>query len=80
MRSQSRARDTAVVVHELFTRATREVWIAGYRFDHGAQLLAPLHQGMAQRGVQVRLFALEPGAIHEGAFQGLINAGHMLPL
>ena len=54
---QSRARDTAVVVRELFTRATRDVWIAGYRFDHGAQRLAPLHQAMAERGVRVRLFA-----------------------
>lgn len=54
---QSRARDTAVVVRELFTRAVRDVWIAGYRFDHGAQLLAPLHQAMAERRVRVRLFA-----------------------
>jgi len=54
---QSRARDTAVVVRELFTRAISDVWIAGFRFDHGAQLLAPLHQAMAERGVQVRLFA-----------------------
>jgi len=54
---QSRARDTAVVVRELFTRAVSDVWIAGYRFDHGAQLLAPLHEAMADRQVRVRLFA-----------------------
>lgn len=54
---QSGARDTAVVLRELFTRAASDVWIAGFRFDHGAQLLAPLHRAMAERGVQVRLFA-----------------------
>ena len=54
---QARARDTAVVVRELFDRAASDVWIIGFRFDHGAQLLAPLHRAMAERGVQVRLFA-----------------------
>ena len=74
---QSRARDTAVVVRELFTRAARDVWIAGFRFDHGAQLLAPLHQAMAERGVQVRLFAhIQRGDHDDRPAAALIKSFH----
>jgi phosphatidylserine/phosphatidylglycerophosphate/cardiolipin synthase-like enzyme len=51
----STARDTAVVLRELFTGAQVSVLIAGFRFDHGEALFGPLHQVMIDRGVQVRL-------------------------
>ena len=53
---QATSRDTAVVVRELFASATESVLIAGYRFDHGADLLEPLYQGMKTRGVQTQIF------------------------
>ncbi len=49
-------RDTAVVVRELFARAEKTVLIGGFRFDHGQEILAPLHQAMAERGVDVEIF------------------------
>ena len=53
---QSLARDTAVVVHDLFEQAMSSVLIAGFRFDHGEQLLAPLYRAMTERAVLVRMF------------------------
>ena len=53
---QAISRDTAVVVRELFAAATESVLIAGYRFDHGADLLEPLYQGMKTRGVHTQIF------------------------
>ena len=47
------ARPTASVVRELFEHAERHVLIAGYSFDHGASILAPLHARMLARGVAV---------------------------
>jgi phosphatidylserine/phosphatidylglycerophosphate/cardiolipin synthase-like enzyme len=52
----SHARYTSVVVPELFTNARKHVLLAGYSFDHGAQLFAPLHAVMRGYGVQVDLF------------------------
>lgn len=52
----SGARDTAVVVRQLFERAQREVLVAGYAFDHAGDILQPLHDAMAQRGVSASLF------------------------
>lgn len=57
----SGARDTAVVVQDLFTAAQKSVLIAGYSFDHGRELLRSLHGGMAERGVQVEVFLDAPG-------------------
>jgi phosphatidylserine/phosphatidylglycerophosphate/cardiolipin synthase-like enzyme len=54
------ARDTATVVRELFTHAQRSVLIAGYSFDHGNELFAPLHRAMAARSLDVRLFVQIP--------------------
>lgn len=48
----SLARDTAVVVRALFQDAKTSVTVAGFRFDHGSSLLAPLHEAMRDRGVQ----------------------------
>lgn len=51
----STARDTAVVLRELFAGAHTSVLIAGYRFDHGEELFEPLHRAMAERELQVRI-------------------------
>jgi len=49
-------RDTGVVMRQLFTRAEHEVLLAGYSFDHGEELFAPLHEAMTQRGVKAQFF------------------------
>ena len=48
-------RDTGVVVRELFCRAQRDVIVAGYSFDHGQEILRPLHEAMRDRGVEARI-------------------------
>jgi phosphatidylserine/phosphatidylglycerophosphate/cardiolipin synthase-like enzyme len=58
--TSSSARDTATVVRELFCRAQRSVLIAGYAFDHGADILRPLHAAMETRGVEVSMFLHVP--------------------
>ena len=50
------ARDTAVVLRELFEGARQSVILAGYDFDHAHDVLAPLHRVMAEWGVDVRFF------------------------
>lgn len=52
----SAARDTAVVVRELFSKATRDVLVAGFAFDHGKDILEPLHLAMRDRGVSAEIF------------------------
>lgn len=52
----SSARDTAVVVRELFAAAKTSVLVAGFRFDHGAEILRPLHEAMRARGVRTSVF------------------------
>jgi len=53
----SGARDTAIVLRELFTGAKQSVLVAGFRFDHGKTLLQPLHAAMRDRGVTCSVFA-----------------------
>lgn len=53
---QSGARDTAVVLSDLFSAAQQSVLLAGFVFDHGVSVLSALHQAML-RGVSCRLFA-----------------------
>ncbi len=53
---RSGARDTAVVLDDLFARAQSSVLIAGFAFDHAADLLKPLHSALG-RGVSCRVFA-----------------------
>jgi hypothetical protein len=53
----SLARDTAVVVRQLFLDACETVLVAGFAFDHGERLLAPLHAAMKDRQVRCRIFA-----------------------
>jgi hypothetical protein len=54
--STATARDTWVVVRQLFERAQRTVLVAGFSFDHGAEILRPLHQAMVERHVDATLF------------------------
>jgi phosphatidylserine/phosphatidylglycerophosphate/cardiolipin synthase-like enzyme len=50
------ARDTSMLVKDLFANARQEVLIAGFAFDHGADIFAPLHQVMVAGGVKATLF------------------------
>jgi PLD-like domain len=52
----STARDTLVVVRELFEYAQKSVLIGGYAFDHGKDIFAPLHRAMAEKGVETTIF------------------------
>ena len=52
----SLSRDTAVVVRELLASVQRSAVIAGYSFDHGADILRPLHGAMLDRGAQVAVY------------------------
>lgn len=49
-------RDTAVALRRLFESAQHRVVLAGYAFHHTAEILAPLHTAMVERGVQVDVF------------------------
>ena len=60
------ARHTSITVAELFASATKEVLVAGYRFDHGAEILRPLHRVMASDGVEVTLILDVPRAKGRG--------------
>lgn len=53
----SSARDTSVVLRELFAKARKSVLIAGFRFDHGKTLLEPLHAVMRDHAVTCSIFA-----------------------
>ncbi len=57
---QGTARDTTVVVRELFARATREVIIGGCYFSDGREILQPLHTAMLERKVKVT-FCMDVG-------------------
>jgi phosphatidylserine/phosphatidylglycerophosphate/cardiolipin synthase-like enzyme len=52
----SESRDTAVVVRQLFADARQRVLIAGFSFDHGADIFRPLHAVMRDHGVVVDVF------------------------
>ncbi|WP_437650368.1 phospholipase D-like domain-containing protein [Sorangium sp. So ce362] len=52
----SHSRHTRVLLSELFARAREHVLVAGYSIDHGAELFASLHRGMADHGVTAELF------------------------
>lgn len=51
-----RAEPTRAALRTLFRAARREVLIAGYRFDHGEDVLADLHVAMRERGVKTEIF------------------------
>jgi phosphatidylserine/phosphatidylglycerophosphate/cardiolipin synthase-like enzyme len=63
------ARNTRVVVKQLFERAQHSVIIGGFRFDHGETLFKSLHARM-QQGLDVMLFVDIRGddkPTHDGA-------------
>jgi len=55
-RRHSTARDTAVVLRALFESATSQVILAGFSFEKGSTVLAPLHRVMVERALDVRFF------------------------
>lgn len=59
----SSARDTAVVLRELFTSAEQRVLVAGFSFDHGEEILRPLFERMRDRGVATTIFMNVPRAV-----------------
>lgn len=50
------ARDTAIVLRELFESAREHVILAGYSFTHAKTVLAPLHATMKAHGVRATFF------------------------
>ncbi len=50
------ARDTAVVLRELFESAHERVVLAGYSFWNATQVLGPLHEVMKSRRVDAKFF------------------------
>lgn len=61
------ARNTAVIVRELFSSARETVLIGGFRFSHGADLFQPLHAAMAEQGVETTIFLDIEGAADNAA-------------
>lgn len=51
----SAARDTAVVVRDLFSRAHKRVLVAGYAFKGGRDIFEPLQVAMTDRGVEAHI-------------------------
>jgi hypothetical protein len=54
------ARDTAVVLRELFESARESVILGGYSFKYARQVLAPLHRSMRDYAVDTRFFVHVP--------------------
>lgn len=50
------ARDTAVILRELFEGAKTRVILAGYSFQNATEVLGPLHTSMRERGVAAVFF------------------------
>lgn len=50
------ARDTAIVLRDLFESAREHVILAGYSFTHAQSVLAPLHATMKAHGVRATFF------------------------
>ncbi len=50
------ARDTAIVLRELFESARAHVILGGYSFTHAKNVLAPLHATMKAHGVRATFF------------------------
>jgi phosphatidylserine/phosphatidylglycerophosphate/cardiolipin synthase-like enzyme len=54
--AQATARDTAVILRDLFESARRRVVLAGYSFDDAAEVLGPLHRVMRDHRVDALFF------------------------
>ncbi len=66
----SAARDTAVVVRDLFSRAQRSVIVASFSFTQGHEIFEELHIAMRDRAVEARIFLHiddRPGVAPEAA-------------
>jgi hypothetical protein len=60
----SSARDTWIVVRQLFESARKTVIVGGFSFDHGEEIFRPLHAAMREHGVRAAFFLdLEQGKI-----------------
>jgi phosphatidylserine/phosphatidylglycerophosphate/cardiolipin synthase-like enzyme len=62
--AQAQARDTAVVLRELFESARKRVVLAGYSFKNAESVLKPLQQVMVAHGVQAHFFVDVPQPQH----------------
>jgi phosphatidylserine/phosphatidylglycerophosphate/cardiolipin synthase-like enzyme len=60
------ARDTSIVVRQLFESATHSVIIGGFRFDQGEVLFRPLHEKMRQ-GLTTSIFVDIEGHVASAA-------------
>lgn len=70
------ARDTAVILRELFEGARERVILAGYTFANTADVLGPLHAAMRDRGVAAVFFVQvrQPErAVDEAAIQAQLQ-------
>jgi phosphatidylserine/phosphatidylglycerophosphate/cardiolipin synthase-like enzyme len=52
----SAARDTAVVLRQLFRQARSSVLVAGFSFSSGAEIFRPLFEGMRDRALDATVF------------------------
>jgi phosphatidylserine/phosphatidylglycerophosphate/cardiolipin synthase-like enzyme len=60
----SSARDTWIVVRQLFESARKSVIVGGFSFDHGEEIFRPLHAVMRDHGVRASFFLdLDQGKI-----------------
>ncbi|MEQ1504876.1 MAG: phospholipase D-like domain-containing protein, partial [Myxococcota bacterium] len=69
----SPARDTAVVVRQLFDEAERSVLVAGFTFDHGAAILRHLWLAMRDRGVAAKM-VLQVDRAEAGAIEARVRS------
>lgn len=58
--AQAQARDTAIVLRELFESARKRVVLAGYSFLNAESVLKPLQQVMVEHGVEAHFFVDVP--------------------
>lgn len=64
------ARDTAVVLRELFEGARESVILGGYSFKYAREVLRPLYESMLAHGVDARFFVHVPQVEHGRAVEG----------
>lgn len=70
--SSGTARDTAVVLRELFEGARESVILGGYSFAHAREVLAPLHRSMLVHAIDARFF------VHVAQIErGIDKAAHL---
>lgn len=65
--SATTARDTSIVLRDLFRRAQREVLVAGFAFSHGEDIFAPLFEAMRDKGLRCRFYVDVGQAVRVGA-------------